>query len=612
MKKTITREAIYHSAQSNYSYGYDSETLHLRVKTKKNEVKSVIIRIGDPYIWDAGGCDGGNMNATGGVWVGGKSYPMRKECETEYFDNWIIEYKPDMKRSRYAFILEGYEETLLYTEKGSRELNGDEGDERKLCKLSDFFCFPYLNNIDVARGPEWVKNTVWYQIFPDRFCNGDKSINPINVQDWGTEPTGENFMGGDLQGIINKLDYLEDLGITGLYLCPIFEATTNHRYDTIDYFKVDSTLGDEKTFKKLVEESHKRGIKIMLDAVFNHLGYFSAQWQDVVKYGEESKYKDWFYIKKFPAVDRPLEELDGNNLNYESFGRTPLMPKLNTENNEVVKHLLKVAKYWVEDMKIDAWRLDVCNEVDHVFWRKFREVVKGINKEVYILGEVWHDGLPWLMGDQFDAVMNYPLTEAIKEYFCLNDISGEKFRYMVEENKVAYSRQVGEVTFNLLDSHDTPRMLTVANGDKEKMKLAYLFMFTQAGSPCIYYGDEVGMEGEQGMGREFHRRCMVWEDEKQDKEFQIFMKKIIGIRKEYEEFKLLDNRWISYCCTKEALVYSKGNITILINNSNEMVDVMLPEEIRNEKVFNLYDLTNEELVESVSMEANSFRIFKIN
>lgn len=609
MNNKITREAVQHIAQSNFSYGYDKDTLHLRIKTKKGEVKKAEIRIGDPYLWEAGGCDGGNMNATGRQWVGGKSYPMKKEGETEYFDHWLVEYKPEKKRSRYGFILYGENETLLYTEKKIFELDG-KNDESKLCSIKNFYCFPYLNNIDVAKPPVWVKDTIWYQIFPDRFYNGDKSIDPENVEPWGTEPNENNFMGGDLQGVIDKLDYLCDLGITGLYFCPIFQATKNHRYDTIDYFKIDPALGNENLFKKLVNEAHKRGMKIMLDAVFNHIGYFSPMWQDVIKNNENSRYKDWFYIKKFPPVDKPLDELDGNNLNYETFGRTPIMPKLNTENPEVSEYLLKVAKYWVEDMNIDAWRLDVCNEVDHVFWRKFRELVKGINQEVYILGEVWHDGLPWLMGDQFDAVMNYPLAEAIKDYFCLDESTSEEFKFMVEQNKMSYIRQIGESTFNLLDSHDTPRILTVAGGNKDKMKLAYLFMFTQAGSPCIYYGDEVGMEGNQGMGQELHRRCMIWDEKKQDKNMFEFMKKTIELRKKYNEFRLLDNNWIKADNKKDTLIFSKGDIIILINNSEERSKILLPEELRDRKVMDLFDDLEIHLGKDIILESYSFRIFK--
>ncbi|MDZ4956976.1 alpha-glycosidase, partial [Clostridium perfringens] len=189
---------------------------------------------------------------------------------------------------------------------------------------------------------------------------------------------------------------------------------------------------------------------------------------------------------KFPVVDKPLRKLDGRKLNYETFGRIAMMPKINTENPEVIEYLLKVAEYWSGDMNIDAWRLDVCNEVDHVFWRKFREKVLSVNPDTYILGEVWHNGLPWLMGDQFHSVMNYPLAEAIKEYFCTNEINAEQFKYLVNEINVSYPIQINEVAFNLLDSHDTPRILTVANGNKDKVKLALLFMFTQVGSPCIY------------------------------------------------------------------------------------------------------------------------------
>lgn len=605
----ITKEAIHHIVKSNYSYGYDCDTLHLRIKTKKGEVKKASLRIGDPYIWAVGGCDGGNMNATGGGWIGGETYSMKKEGESTYFDHWIAEYRPLSKRSRYAFILEGEEEKILFSEKKIEILKGD-GDEEKLCAIGNFFCFPYLNSIDVAKTPTWVKDTVWYQIFPDRFCNGDKSIDPKGVEPWGTEPTKDNFMGGDLKGVLDKLDYLCDLGINGLYFCPIFEASENHRYETIDYFKVDKALGGNETFKLLVKEAHKRGMKIMLDAVFNHVGYLSPMWQDVLKNKEKSRYKDWFCIREFPIFKNGVEDLTWENLNYETFGRIATMPKLNTENNEVSDYLLKVAKFWVEEMEIDAWRLDVANEVDHVFWRKFRETIKNYNKEVYILGEVWHDALPWLMGDQFDAVMNYPLTEAIKDYFCLNNCSKEEFKYRVEENKFSYLRQIGESIFNLLDSHDTPRILTVAKGNKSKMKLSYVFMFTQAGSPCIYYGDEIAMEGNQGMGMELHRRCMIWDEEKQDKEMLKFMKKIIKIRKENKAFNLLDNNWINNS-DKEVLIYSKENIFVIINNSEKEKYIKLPRELKNKGVLDLYSENIEDLGEEIFLENYSFKIYKI-
>lgn len=602
----ITREGIFHLPKSNYSYGYDSETLHLRIRTKKGEVKKAYLRIGDPYIWEVGGADGGNLGAGGTGWKA-ETLPMKKEVETEYFDYWIGEYKPEKKRSRYAFILEGKEEKLLFTEKKIYEL-GKNDDIYTLSKVSDFFCFPYLNNIDVPKSPEWVKDMIWYQIFPDRFNNGDSSIDPEGVEPWGTEPTGKNFMGGDLRGIIDKLDYLEDLGITGLYLCPIFKATSNHRYETINYFEIDPALGDKETFKELVDKLHKRNMKILLDGVFNHMGYFAPQWQDVIKNGEKSRFKDWFHINKFPAVDRPLEELDGRNLNYETFGRTPKMPKLNTENPEVVEYLLKVGEYWSGEMNIDGWRLDVSNEIDHVFWRKFKERVLAVNPNSYIVGEIWHDSLPWLMGDQFNGVMNYPLGDGIKDFFCYDHANGEEFKYMINKVNISYPKQVNEVMFNLLDSHDTPRILTLAKGCKEKVKLALLFMFSQAGSPCIYYGTEIGMEGNQGNGQEFHRRCMVWDKEKQDKEMLDFTKKLINMRKSNPQLKALENKWIVAEKNSPVLIYKKKDIAVIINNSKEEIVIPLMDELKNRKAFDVFNKENIELKESIKLNGYEFKV----
>lgn len=609
MEKKITIEALHHIPDSNYCYAYDKERLHLRIKTKKGEVEKIFLRIGDPYIWDEGGCDGGNMNSAGGIWTGAENFQMEKECETEYFDHWIYEYKPPKKRSRYAFILENSNEKLLFTEKKVYDLKFEK--ERKLNALNDFYCFPYLNNIDVQRAPEWTKNTIWYQIFPDRFNNGDEKINPENVKPWGTEPTGTNFMGGDIKGIIEKLDYLKDLGITGIYLCPIFKATENHRYDTIDYFEVDNGLGDKKIFRELVDEAHKRGMRIMLDAVFNHIGYDSMQWQDVIINGETSVYKDWFYINKFPVIDKEISELDENNLNYEVFGRNFKMPKLNTENEEVIEYLLKVGEYWINEMDIDGWRLDVCNEIDHCFWRKFKERITKIKPDVYILGEIWHNAIPWLKGDQFHAVMNYPLGDAVKAYFCYNNINLDEFIYMVNEIYTSYSRQVMETTFNLLDSHDTPRLLTVANGNKEKFKLALLFIFTNCGSPCIYYGTEIGLDGNQGIGEEFHRRCMVWNEDKQDRDIFEFIKKLIKMRNVFSDVREYKINWLKLN-KSNILMYKKGNVIIILNNSNKKNVIELPKEFQNKNAMNCFSDEDIFLEKDIKINGYGFYVIKAN
>lgn len=592
----ITKDSLLHIPKSNMAYGYDASTLHIRLRTKKDDATKVTLRIGDPYIWSKGGADGGNLSASSASgWIGSTNIEMTKEASTLYHDYWSAFYVPDKKRSRYAFIVEDHEEKLLYGERKIVTMTKD--NFFALNEMSNFFCFPYLNNKDVHKIPSWVKDVVWYQIFPDRFSNGNPDISPKNVEPWGSKPTNHNYMGGDLQGIIDHLDDLKDLGISGIYLCPIFEANTNHRYDTIDYLKIDPSLGDEETFERLVKEAHKRDIKIMLDAVFNHMGHLSPMWQDVVKHNENSRYKNWFHIHKFPVYDKPFEYLDGNHLNYETFGRSKAMPKVNTENPEVINYFLEVGQYWVRRFNIDAWRIDVANEVDHAFWREFRAAVHEVNPEVFLLGEIWHDAQPWLQGDQFDVAMNYPLTEAIIQYFCTQDINKDDFMARVDHVKISYSLQVSENNFNLLDSHDTSRLLTIANGSKEKIKLAYLFMLTQSGSPCIYYGSEIPMAGEKGFNLEDHRSCMTFDHLEGD--FYNFMKTLIHLRHSEADFKSTHLEWLDI--NENLIAYKKNETTFIFNPSSETIKI---------QPLKVNDILMSEGVEDFEFQAYSYMIYK--
>jgi glycosidase len=616
MKKqttTITREAIFHMPKSNYAYGYDKETLHIRVRTKKGEVDSVTLRAGDQYVWEKGGANGGNLNAAGSAWSSAENINMNKEVETELFDYWFVEYKPQYKRTRYAFIIENEREKLLYTERRIFDISEEavEKNEKLLSNPGMFFNFPYLNGIDVAETPSWAKDTVWYQIFPDRFAKGDISIDKGELEIWGEEPTQAGFMGGDLQGVIDKLDYIKDLGVNGIYFCPIFTAASNHRYDTIDYMEIDPRLGTKETFNKLVEEAHTRGIKIMLDAVFNHSGFFFKQWQDVLENEEKSRYKDWFCIKKFPVMECLMgETIDDKNLSYETFGTVHTMPKLNTENPEVKEYLIEVGRYWIREFDIDAWRIDVANEVDHAFWRDFRKEVRSIKPDVYILGEIWHNSLPWLMGDQFDAVMNYPLTDAINGFFCENKLDAEEFKYMVNETAVSYSRQVNEVNFNLLDSHDTTRILSIAKGDKNKVKLAYLFMLSQPGSPCIYYGDEIGMDSGIGAVDKSNRGCMVWDEENQDRELYNFIKRLLQLRKENDEFKSVNFEWLESDTKAGVVAFRKGGIVFIINNSEKAACYELPVKLGKKNAVELFTGSTLSLGEDIEIKPYDFVIIK--
>ncbi|MBZ6492364.1 maltogenic alpha-amylase [Bacillus subtilis subsp. subtilis] len=536
--------AIHHQPFSTDAYSYDGRTVHIKIRTKKGDADHIRFIWGDPYEYNDG------------KWSANEQ-PMRKIAATEMHDYWFAEVVPPFRRLQYAFVVTDDHEDIFFGSSGVCPYN-----EKTLETIHYYFKFPFVHEADTFQAPEWVKSTVWYQIFPERFANGREDLSPKNALPWGSKDPGVNdFFGGDLQGIVDKLDYLEDLGVNGIYLTPIFSAPSNHKYDTLDYFSIDPHFGDPEIFRTLVSQLHQRGMRIMLDAVFNHIGSASPQWQDVVKNGDQSRYKDWFHIHSFPVT--------GDN--YDRFAFTADMPKLNTANPEVQKYLLDIALYWIREFDIDGWRLDVANEVDHVFWKTFRQAVSTEKPDVYILGEIWHSAEPWLRGDEFHAAMNYPFTEPMIEYFADRTIPASRMAYRVNAHLMNGMKQANEVMFNLLDSHDTKRLLTRCRNDEKKARALLAFMFAQTGSPCIYYGTEIGLDGENDP---LCRKCMVWEKEKQNQDMLQFMKRLIALRKQentlltegHLEWNLLDdkNDFISFSRTfdEKILIYffNQGNV----------------------------------------------------
>jgi cyclomaltodextrinase len=539
-------EAIYHRPKNEFAYAYSDKAVHIRLRTKRDDADHVVAICGDKYDWQ------------GTV----QTVEMKRFASDELFDYWQAEAIPPYRRLRYAFGIHSGKEFIWYTERGfflEKPITAD-----------GLFEFPFLNTVDVFEPPHWVKDAVFYQIFPERFANGDSSNDPKGVLPWEDGvPTPDNFFGGDLQGVINHLDHLTELGINAIYFTPVFKATTNHKYDTMDYMQVDPHFGDNDKLKELIQVCHSKGIKVVLDAVFNHSGYWFPPFQDVLEKGDASPYYKWFYVREYPIVTHPRP-------NYDTFAFEWRMPKLNTENPEVKKYLLDVARYWIKEVGIDGWRLDVANEVDHAFWREFRQVVKEANPEAYILGEIWHDSLPWLQGDQFDAVMNYPVTDAVLDFIARDKIDAYQFANQVSRVQAGYQQQVNEVAFNLLDSHDTPRLLTLVGEDKRKMKLAALIQLAFMGTPCIYYGDEFGMTGGGDPGC---RKPMEWNEEKQDRELFGFYQQMIGLRKSHRALRdgsfefLLADRGTQQVVIKR----SSGNeeFIVALNNSSDTATISL-------------------------------------
>lgn len=377
--------------------------------------------------------------------------------------------------------------------------------------------------IPLPNVPGWVKDTIFYQIFPDRFENGSNANDPEGVRPWGTRPFGQReWMGGDLEGIRKRLNHLVQLQISGLYLNPIFEAISNHAYDTIDYMKVDPRFGTEADFRNLVKDARAQGIRVMLDAVYNHSSPRFFAFQDLLKNQEQSKYKDWYYVLRYPV------SFGEGQTTYRTFAGVPSMPKLNTENPEVAAYLDKVSTYWIEQFGIAGWRLDVADEVSHEYWKGFRKAVKKADPDTYILGEVWGDAHPWLQGDQHDAVMNYRWRAALIE-FLRNNGSGKKLEQDWKRIRDDYPDATLLGMFNLLGSHDTERILTVMRGDRNRARLAAVLQFTYPGVPSIYYGDEIGMEG----GRDpDQRRTMIWDESRWDRPTYDLYRALTKLRKD--------------------------------------------------------------------------------
>jgi cyclomaltodextrinase / maltogenic alpha-amylase / neopullulanase len=371
--------------------------------------------------------------------------------------------------------------------------------------------------------PYWVQDAIFYQIFPDRFANGDHRTNPANIAEWGSKPTLYNFMGGDLRGIIQKMDYLLDLGVNALYLNPIFLSPSNHRYNTSDYYTIDPKLGTRADFDALLDVAHSNGMRVVIDGVFNHCSRGFFAFADLLENGEHSAYKDWFHVKKFPLN----AFTSGDAENYSAWWNFKSLPKFNTDNPEVREYILDIARYWIE-AGVDGWRLDVPNEIDDdAFWASFRQIVKSLNPDAYILGEIWEVDPRWVDDQHFDGLMHYPVRDALLE--SLNSqINATQFGDKVEALLQAYPAENIKAMYVPLGSHDTERLRFKVGGSLEKAKLAFLFQFAYPGAPAIYYGDEVGVDGDKDPDC---RRTFPWEQHEWQGDLRPWIQQLVSLRK---------------------------------------------------------------------------------
>lgn len=520
------------------SLNYDRGKIHLILTVRPNDVDSV------------------------SVLVDKKPYPLSLSASDEIVERWSGYIPWDRKGTlAYGFAIKDGSKTFYY---------GPDGVTSKLAR--PFSMKP--RSFQPFKVPSWVEKSVIYQIFPDRFASAKthKGVSP-----WDTEPRWDTRLGGDIAGVLSKTTYLKDLGVGAIYFNPVFLSPSIHRYEATDYRRVDPLFGTNDEFIAMVKSLDRNGIKTVVDLAFNHTATNFFAFDDILKNGEKSAYKDWYFIHSYPV------KVQGNP-NYDAWFGFSSMPKLNCKNPEVKKYLLDSIEYWHKAAPIAGWRLDVPNEVDSSLWRAFRPLVKSLNPEAWIVGEIWGNGSPWLQGDQFDSVMNYPFRDAVVRFIAEGSIKPSEFMHRLEIILAMYPPQVNRNLMNLISSHDVPRILTLCGGNRELAKLAAAIQFTWVGTPSIYYGDEVGMEG----GRDpQNRRGMRWDLAVDGNDILNYYKKLIKLRNMSPALHSGDARILHCSDDDRFLCYSrtegKDAVIVALNRSDkEMAKrISIPSDTRS-------------------------------
>lgn len=538
----MKREAILHIPMSQYAHGIDEEHVIFRLRAARGDLKACRLFYGDracretPVIFS--------------------SIDMEIVAWDEYYDYYEVIFESPYKRICYYFELQDGEEAILYY--------SDVFQRETVLDRSDYYQFPYNRREDIADIPDWVKDAVIYNIFPDSFATAGGYISGRGIEKEYQGNIIRSKNGGTINGIRENLDYLIRLGINCIYINPLFVAGEYHKYDLLDYFHVDQCFGTDEEFREMVHQCHKQGIKVIIDGVFNHCGWKFFAFEDVVKNGRESSYWDWFYRLDFPVV-RPdnMEDIP----NYECFGYERLMPKLNTSNTEVIEYFCRVCSYWLTEFDVDGWRLDVASEVNDDFWREFRKAAKSAKADSILIGEVWETAQHWLRGDQFDSSMNYDFRKNCKAFFAEKKLDAFEFDGRVTHMRMRYKKNMLYGQLNLLDSHDVSRFLSLCDADLPSFKLAVLFQMTFIGAPSVFYGDEQQITG---LREEEYRSPMRWDE---NNEMFLFYQKAIQLRKEYKSLRRGDYRTVLADRGEKLYLFERfsGNETMLIAlNPGEM------------------------------------------
>lgn len=495
--------AIYHDVNKKYCYALDKGRFLFRLKVKKDDMQKVVLHFQDKYIKV-------EMQDTR------QTVEMKKAASDRWCDYYEAVIGMDVICLRYYFeLVDTAGEVSYYSNQEFFDAPVEDTDRM-------FDCPQNLREEELFEIPAWAKNKVVYQIFPSRFASSAS----VAEEKWYQAPIGarENLH-GDLKGIIAHMDYLKELGVDVVYMTPVFYSDSTHKYNTIDYYRIDPEFGTEEDLKTLVEKAHGMGMRVILDAVFNHTSPKFFAFADLLEKQEKSAYKDWYYPLSFP-----LKWTWGEKPNFKSFAYFGGMPKLNLQNPETRAYFIQVGRYWIEKCDIDGWRMDVGDEVSHRFWREFRREIKAVKPDALIVGEIWHCAEDFLDGEEWDSVMNYPFYFSVLDFVAKEAIGASRFWGNLGYLRGNYHTRVLPVLWNLIGSHDTPRFLYTCGENKKKLKLAAALQLLLEGMPMIYYGDELGMTG--GPDPDC-RRGMLWDEKYQDRDVYQWYHRLIEVRKKY-------------------------------------------------------------------------------
>lgn len=493
--------AVFHMNWLEWRYVRADGSIVLRLKTAKSDFDKVYAMHAPIYQWPF------------------LKHVREDELKLVYSDNlsdiYELSFMPSDRRYRYMFRLQKDNVNYYLDSDGIREIGGNLTED-------DILPYVYAYAYTPRENPAWASGKIGYQIFPDRFCIAD-SEKP-GIERWNSNKVdNKHFFGGDLKGIIEKIPYMKELGVDIVYLTPIFESKSTHRYNTTDYYKIGSLLGNEDDLRRLSDELHKNGMNIVLDGVFNHSGNDFFAFQDALKNGENSRYCDWFVFDKSMSCG------------YHTFADVREMPKLNHRNRECREYFCNVGKYWIEKCHIDGWRLDVLPEIYPEFLREFRRAVLEAKPDAIIVAECWDDSRQWITnGDMTDSTMHYVWSRAAWKYFAEDSISLEDFDSRLNKAFSAYPDYVLPLLWNFIDSHDTVRFTTKCKGDIDRFKLGVFFQLMSPGVPMIFYGDELGVFG----GHDHLSRVPMPWDKLENNPFYAFYKKLIHIRKAEKALQL--------------------------------------------------------------------------